>query len=226
MKLTLRDAIACFLFLLIVTAAKGQAATVIYAATNYGPYKSADGGLTWTLITVNPGNSFLQGVPYAGGIAVDPQNPSTVYFAGLFNGASGFCKSTDAAQSWSCVTLIGISVSSSGTTRIAIDPVFTNVIYLASSVTVMRSTDGGITWSKAGVVTSYGLTDVITDPRWSGFVYAATGDPIYKSNNFGTSWVVSSQRLIPTGMTPNIEGLFLDPQFGNTIFATANGPCY
>ena len=104
MKLTLRDAIACFLFLLIVTAAKGQAATVIYAATQNGPYKSADGGLTWKPITVNPGNSFLQGVPNLGAIAVDPQNPSTVYFAGAFGSTSGFCKSTDAAQSWSCVT--------------------------------------------------------------------------------------------------------------------------
>src|ERR1035437_7339208 len=168
MKSRLSDAIAFVLFLLIVTAATGQAATVIYAATQNGPYKSADGGLTWKPITVNPGNSFLQGVPNAGGIAVDPQNPSTVYFAGAFNGgASGFCKSTDAAQSWSCVTLIGISVGNSVTT--AIDPVFTNVIYLASSQTVMRSTDGGITWSKAGVVP--GAETVITDPRWSGFVY-------------------------------------------------------
>ena len=154
MELRLRDAIACFLFLLIVTAAKGQAATVIYAATQNGPYKSADGGLTWKPITVNSGNSFLQGVPNLGAIAVDPQNPSTVCFAGAFNGGtSGFCKSTDAAQSWSCVTLIGIRVgSSSGTTQIAIDPVFTNVIYLASTgYNVMRSTDGGITWSNAGV---------------------------------------------------------------------------
>ena len=228
MKSRLSDAIAFVLFLLIVTAAKGQAATVIYAATQNGPYKSADGGLTWKPITVNPGNSFLQGVPNLGAIAVDPQNPSTVYFAGAFNGgASGFCKSTDAAQSWSCVTLIGFTVvTSSGTTQIAIDPVFTNVIYLASTgYNVMRSTDGGTTWSNAGVVTSYGITDVITDPRWSGLVYAATADPIYKSNSFGTSWVVSSQRLIPTGLTPSIHGLFLDPQFGNTIFAAASGAC-
>jgi hypothetical protein len=99
MELRLRDAIACFLFLLIVTAAKRQAATVIYAATQNGPYKSADGGLTWKPITVNSGNSFLQGVPNLGAIAVDPQNPSTVCFAGAFNGGtSGFCKSTDAAQ--------------------------------------------------------------------------------------------------------------------------------
>src|ERR1035437_4456839 len=159
-------------------------------------------------------------VPNAGGIAVDPQNPSTLCFAGAFNGGTcGFCKSTDAAQSWSCVTLIGISVGTSVTT--AIDPVFTNVIYLASSQTVMRSTDGGITWSKAGVVP--GAETVITDPRLSGFVYAATGSAIYKSNDFGTSWAVSSQRIIPKGDTPTIEGLFLDPQFGNTIFAAATG---
>jgi uncharacterized protein (TIGR03437 family) len=118
------------------------------------------------------------------------------------------------------VTLIG---TTSGTI-VAIDPVFTNVIYLASSgYNVMRSTDGGITWSKAGVIT--GAETVITDPRWSGFVYAATGSPIYKSNNFGTSWAVSSQGMIPKGDTPAIMGLFLDPQFGNTIFAAASGLC-
>ena len=87
----------------------------------------------------------------------------------------------------------------------------------------MRSTDGGITWSKAGVVP--GAETVITDPRGSGFVYAATGSPIYKSNNFGTSWAVSSQRISPQGDTPTIEGLFLDPQFGNTIFAAASRLC-
>jgi hypothetical protein len=66
MKSRLRDVIAFVLFLLIVTAGKGQAATVIYAATQNGTYKSADGGLTWKPITVNSGNSFLQGVPNLG----------------------------------------------------------------------------------------------------------------------------------------------------------------
>ena len=68
--------------------------------------RTADGGVTWQPVTVTVSNSLLQGTPQIRAIAVDPQQPATIYFVGNNNG-TGFFRSSDAGNSWAGITLTG-----------------------------------------------------------------------------------------------------------------------
>lgn len=59
-----------------------QAATTFWAGTSIGPYKSTDGGASWQFVPVTTSNSLLHGNPQVLSIALDPQQPSTIYFVG------------------------------------------------------------------------------------------------------------------------------------------------
>jgi photosystem II stability/assembly factor-like uncharacterized protein len=89
-------------------AGTATAASTVYAATNLGPFKSTDGGVTWKQLIVTTNDSSLPGVPKIFAIAVDPQTPSTVYAIGRFDSPSGFplafLKSTDSGVNWSVVS--------------------------------------------------------------------------------------------------------------------------
>src|SRR6185436_10382362 len=109
------------------------AATTIWAGTRGGVYKSIDGGDSWQAVAVSTTNPLLQGTnpqtPNAFAIALDPQQPSTIYFAGSMQGSTGtgFYRSTDNGKSWSSTALVGYPLSqpvSYQTTWILIDPVF------------------------------------------------------------------------------------------------------
>src|SRR5712675_888690 len=101
--------------------------------------------------TVSAGvNKWTNVGPEGGGarfLAIDPQNPSTVY-AGT---AAGVFKSKDGGANWSNAGLIGFSVSS-----LAIDPQNPGTLYAVNafccpppSVPIFKSTDGGASWNAA-----------------------------------------------------------------------------
>jgi len=56
-----------------------QAASTIYLATSLGPYKSTDGGATFTQLVVKVSNPFLPSQPpHVNGLAVDPILPRSI----------------------------------------------------------------------------------------------------------------------------------------------------
>src|SRR5438105_153870 len=129
--------------ILLTLPGAARAATTTWAATNTGPYKSTDGGATWQPVKVTVSNGLLQGIPNVGAIAVDPLNPSNVYFIGVATGTSAFFKSTDAGQTWSAVLVTGLQGVGSNYYSafwICIDPVAPNNIYISAGKTY-HSTD-------------------------------------------------------------------------------------
>jgi photosystem II stability/assembly factor-like uncharacterized protein len=118
-------------------------ARVLYAGTQYGPYRSADGGDTWTAI----------GFPDEGmavwSFLFHPQNPE-VLFAGTSPAA--VYRSDDHGGSWRRLPgfkapgRVAMSVPCR-VTRLAIDPTNPREIYAGLEVDgVLRSLDGGETW--------------------------------------------------------------------------------
>ncbi len=113
--------------------------------------------------------------------------------------AGGIWETTDGGTTW---TAIGDDNSSLGVSDIiVIDGTPNDIIYLATgdrdhsdtySVGVLKSVDGGTTWSTTGLnwtqSQNYIIYRLIMDPNNNSILYAATNGGVYKTTNDGTSW--------------------------------------
>ncbi|OQY29662.1 MAG: hypothetical protein B6244_03070 [Candidatus Cloacimonetes bacterium 4572_55] len=163
-------------------------------------------------------------------IAIDPQNPETLY-AGAATG--GVFKSTDSGLSWvpifddQAVLPVG---------DIAIDPANTSVIYVGTGEAngghnnlsgggVYKSTDSGATWSSIGLGESYAIGRIVVDPTDSDRVYvAALGSyfsptpqrGLFLSDNGGEDW---EQSLFVSDSTGAVD-FALNPQDPSILYAS------
>jgi hypothetical protein len=184
--------------------------------------RSTDGGLTWSqpVTLIQSGKGFLNDKE---AITADPHNPNLVYVIwdqprGLSSNGLGqtfFSRSTDSGQTWSIPQLIfqsptngssighQILVLPNGTLVDAFDEIqFNPTTFITTfSLDVLRSTDGGLTWSQPIVgpqqmplfvidpfnlfsVRSGGnLPEVAVDPT-SGNLYAVWEDGRFSNNQF------------------------------------------
>lgn len=123
-----------------------------------------------------------------GALAMDPQNPSTVYAATR----GGIFKSTDAGLSWSAATP-GLPAAAF-VSSLAIDPQNASTVYALSNLDVFKSTDAGANWTalRAGLPSRrglyYGSDALAIDPQNTSTVYAATDVGVFKSVDGGASW--------------------------------------
>ena len=215
--------------------------------TFYAAY--ASGGL-WK--TINNGHTFEplfddQSTIIMGDIAVDPNNPETVWVGTGENNSSrssyggmGVYRSDDGGQSWRYMGLgdtdrIG---------RILIDPNDSNTIYVAAlgklytpggQRGIFRSKDGGKTWQqvlRGGDWT--GVIDLVFKPDDSKTLYAASwdrkrrpwdfteggsGSAIYKSVDGGDSWSHMEGGL-PRGEFVGRIGLAVSAASPDTLYAS------
>ena len=150
-------------------------------------------------------------------IVVDPNNPN-IYYVGT--PAGGLWKSTDAGLSWIPLTDYLPQIGVSG---IAIDPNNSNIIYITTGdddardsyfVGVMKSTDGGQTWTIAGTLPTssyYTANEIYIDPSNSNRIWVATTTGLYLSINEGLTWTKK--------LSENVTDFKLKPGDSNTIYA-------
>lgn len=150
------------------------------------------------------------------GLAIDPNNPDEIFMGGVFG---GIWRSIDGGASWNVMTPAPLSHS---ITSIVIDSTNTSVMYASTGevrgsgtspgVGVLKSIDGGITWSTLPDTFSLWLSKVILNPLNTDILYAVGSDDdinygaggaegmVYRSNNAGMSWdtilIDSSSNLI------------------------------
>ncbi|MHC4354652.1 MAG: WD40/YVTN/BNR-like repeat-containing protein, partial [Planctomycetota bacterium] len=172
-------------------------------------------------------------------LAIHPTNGAIIY-AGAAEG--GVWKSTDFGQSW--VPLMqyedAIAVGS-----LAIDPSNASVIYAGTGeptswpgydgVGVLKSTNGGVTWTPTGSLGNGHIARVAIDPTSTTTVYCAGfSGGLYKSTNGGTSWTqilsgdVTDFALNPTTTTimyagKRNDGLYKSTDGGATWNKLAGG---
>ena len=171
---------------------------VVYiAAAQGGVWKSVDGGTTW-----NPLTDFLSSLA-SGALAFDPINPDILYYGTgeqHYSGDSfygdGLFRTSNAGATWSKIapkTSVGSYIA-----RVAIKPTDPNLLFVASDLGVVRSTDGGSIWT----VTLAGghCNDIAIDPVTPTTVFAAIrGVGIYKSLDDGATWTLLAGGLPTTG---------------------------
>jgi photosystem II stability/assembly factor-like uncharacterized protein len=189
---------------------------VIYAGTTSGPFRSTDGGATWTKTPLTGLNRF----PLTSAMAVDPGNSSVLY-AGLTSG--GFFKTTDGGNNWSVVSG---PLNFATVFCIAFDPVTPSTIYVGSNNGAFKSTDSGATWTALNFGNTPFIPGVLIlaiDPTATSTIYAGTLSlGVFKSTNGGSSWTQMNDGMNPS----HVFALAIDPSNPATIYASASFAIY
>ena len=215
---------------------------IIYAgAADGGVLKSIDGGINWTMLT----DDFV--TLSVGDVAIDPNNPSTVYvglgeanLAGDNYDGDGVYRTTDGGITW---TNIGLA-QTKRIGRVAVHPNDRDIIFVAgagaqfsadSARGVYRTTDGGTTWEKVLYISdSTSGIDLRINPAHPDTIYAAMWERlrsptrrkaggqtsgIYRSTDAGVTWTELTNGL-PSGTNVGRIGIAICAASTNVLYAT------
>jgi hypothetical protein len=190
---------------------------------------------TWTLVgpmgamTGSASNGFPRKAGRDNFITFHP-NVAATYWVGAPSG--GLWKTTDNGVTWSTNT---DNLSVIGCSDLAIDPVTPSTMYLATGdgdsgdtycIGVLKSTDGGATWSPTGLVFGVNQTRemrrLIVNPVNPQILIAATNSGIYRTTDAGATW-----SLVMTGNMYDAEFKPGNPNIiyaaGSTFYISTNG---
>lgn len=179
--------------------------SVMYASSMNKYFRSTDKGETWTEITAGFTNLLASGTR----LAVSAANPAIVY-VGTVNDEGTIFKSVDTGKtftiqyhnpSWS---LTGYDSTGGGQGNynfcIEASPTNPDQLFLGSH-NVMRSNDGGVTWSK---LTNWWKTvhtdmhDWAYQPGNSTKLFQANDGGVWLTQNEGVDWIQTSEGLSAT----------------------------
>lgn len=158
-----------------------------------GVWKSIDAGTTWT-----PLSDYLPQIGVSG-IAIDPNNSNIIYIATGDDDANdtysiGVMKSTDGGITWN-TTGLQFNTSSNSSHEIYINPNDSNMLWVATSIGVFKTSDAGASWQNV----LYGnIRDLKIKPNDPSVVYAVTNNKFYKSADFGSSFNQINSTVLPS----------------------------
>ncbi|MDF2451797.1 MAG: hypothetical protein K0S26_1301 [Bacteroidota bacterium] len=154
-----------------------------------------------------------------------PGNTNTIFVG---TGAGGLWVSTDAGATWTTNTN---SLTVLGCSDLAINPLNTNIMYLATgdvdagdtySTGILKSIDGGITWNTTGlnwsVVNGRRIGRLLINPLTPNVLFAGTSQGLYRSNNSGANWF-----LLKGG---NFKDMEYKPGDTSTVYAVTAGTLF
>ena len=160
-----------------------------------GCWKTTDGGQTWNPLTDNLSSLGVSG------IAIDPTNSNIIYLAtgdgdGNDTYSIGVMKSTDGGVTFNSTGLNWSTAQSRVMRRIIIDPTNTNILFVATSNGLWKTTDAGVNWTST---LSGSIRDVEFNTGNANTIYACTSNKFYTSTTGGNN---GSFTQITSG-TPN-----------------------
>ena len=171
-------------------------------------------------------NDQVPGIGRLNQIAVDPINPDIWYVGAP---AGGLWKSIDAGLSWDPIFDKFPQIGVSG---IAIDPVDSRIIYIATgdddalesySIGVMKSTDGGQIFNETGlniesINRGTALNEIFIDPEDRNTIWVAGTQGLYKSTN--------AAQTFTKVINDEITDFRLKPKDPKTIYALSTTTFY
>ena len=154
----------------------------------------------WTSLgpsNINP-QSYNPGHGRINVIEEDPNDPNTIYIG---SASGGLWKTTNNALSW---TPLFDEMPTMAITGIIVDPNNSNLIYVATgdgpggdmySMGVVKSLDGGQTWSTTGLnfssTASRRTHTMIMDPTDNNTLYCAADNGLWKTSDGADNWTYS-----------------------------------
>jgi photosystem II stability/assembly factor-like uncharacterized protein len=179
---------------------------VVWAAVGRDLYRSGDRGRTWKRSLRLKDRSFSV-------VAVAPSNSRFVY-AGTFE--RGLYHSSNGGRTWRAPDLRPQDTVSS----ILVHPRRPQVVWVSMRGTVLRSYDGGVTFSKPseGLPLSAEANALALDPRSTRRLYAAGFSGVYRSRNGGADWT-----RVSTEFSWAVDSIALDRKRPNVFYACGHG---
>ncbi|MGH7598227.1 MAG: fibronectin type III domain-containing protein [bacterium] len=155
-------------------------------------------------------------------LAFDPNNPNVIW-AGT--AAGGVWRSTDGGSSW---TPMNDQLPSLSVSCVVVHPTNSNIIYIGTGdhfgyagdgVGVLKSIDGGATWTQTGLSwqlsAAMSIYEMVIDPGNPEVLVAATSDGIYRTSDGGSTW--TQQLNLASGR--NTYDIVINPTNSNILFA-------
>lgn len=198
---------------------------ILYVATNDYIYKTRDGGQTWTNLSKGMSHSRVISM------AIDPAYPATVY-AGT-KGDAVF-KSHDGGQRWmSMRSGLDDATITSVVNQFVFDPADNNHLFIATTMGVYETKNGGEHWTKKmeGMKEVLMVVTLGMDPAHPATLYAGTSGGVYKSVDQAGHWEQVNNGLVPAGMVKtsralNVTAILVDPFEPNTVYAATLAGLY
>lgn len=197
---------------------------IIYiAAAQGGVWKTTDGGNNWMPLT--DGLTSLA----SGALAFQPGDPNTIWygtgemnFCGDCSSGDGLFRSTDGGNTWTKVaarTQVGSYIA-----RIYIHPTNPNIIVMATSRCIVRSTDGGVSWNQTLAVRW--ARDLVAHPINPDLLYCTVWqNGIYRSTDAGATWTQLTNGLPAVG-TYNRVNIAISQSDPNILYAGFSNNTY
>ncbi len=203
-------------------------ASILFAATSNGLYKTTNGGDTWTRVI----NQKIYDVEFK------PGTPSRVYASGQ----ASFFYSTNTGDTWNNNSTFDYSLCGNGRVEIAVAPTYTSKVYLFAAPATGNtfcgffvSTDSGLSFTRStnspnvlgnengsGDQSSYDMG--ITVKPTTSLTVIVCGLVVYKSTNGGTSFSYSTTYRESGGnyIHPDIHYVAYNP-LNNYLYAAGDG---
>jgi photosystem II stability/assembly factor-like uncharacterized protein len=172
----------------------------VFAGTDKGLFRSTDHGTTW--------NSYGTGIKTSSSttvrvLSLAVANDGTPFYAGT---SAGVFQSTDGGVTW---TQGSGMLSGNGILRyyyavgaLAVDPSDPDTVYAGDSGMmtegrVLKSTDGGATWSSSGSGIVHDDVDALAVvPDNTSTIYAVADGILYGSTDAGSTWVKTTGTML------------------------------
>ncbi|MBZ0266988.1 T9SS type A sorting domain-containing protein [bacterium] len=208
-------------------------ATWIIGTVGGGVWRTTNEGATWTNLTPDLPNLATSA------IAMAESNHDVLYVGtgeAFFNidtvNGDGMFKSTDRGATWVPLASTLGDINFNNVARIVVDPSDADVVVAGTTTgrykfsvspesQVMRSTDGGATWTEVFVEPSGRVQQIIATPGNFNVLFAGVyGQGILKSTDAGVNWAYSNGGI--TDFTGRFE-LAISPVNTSIVYASAQG---
>ncbi|MBM3428918.1 MAG: glycosyl hydrolase, partial [Bacteroidetes bacterium] len=172
----------------------GSTTTYYACAPSGGLWKTTNSGTSWTCMNTD----FLSALGVSD-IAIDPNNTNILYIATGDGDASdtyslGVLKSVDGGLTWSTTGLNWAVSNSRTTSRIIMHPTNSNILLVATSNGIYKTTNAGSSWTQVRTGSFKDIKFKPTDPT----VVYASGASFVKSTNSGDSFTTITSGLPTT----------------------------